>query len=224
MREIIAIFLINLINDIDNVLILAAVMRKYSAYRTHVILYTAIILTFSRTVMVGVIDSLTEVPGLRVVSGLVIIFLAFRLILSKNDGLYRTSLSLGIKTWIQMTFTLLLTDFSICWDSVIVTSELSTHLLSAAIGIFLSLMTVFTLFRTLPESIADSGWIQIIAAGLISHVAILDIAKDPILESALHQLDLLLVDTSITTAINMAAIAMTIGMMLLGTLRKIKQS
>lgn len=222
MREVIHIFFINLVNDIDNVLILVAVMRKYSFNQKSVILYTVFLLTFSRTVYVGAVDSLTAIPGLRLISGLVMIGLALRLVLFSNYGVNRSLPVSWIKFWIKMTLVLLFTDFSICLDNVIVTAELSSRLVTAAIGIFLSLLTVFVLLRLLPKSVVESGWIQIIAAGLISHIAILGIVKDPLLANKLTQLDQMLKGTDISKAIQIIAVDIAIIMIIIGILKKFR--
>lgn len=197
-----------------------AIIRKYSFHQKSVILFTVFLLTFSRTVYVGAVDSLTAIPGLRLISGLIMIGLALRLVLFTDFGLKRSRPLSWIRSWIKMSFVLLFTDFTICLDNVIVTAELSSHPITAAFGIFISLMTAFVLLRLLPESVAESGWIQIIAAGLISHIAFLGIVKDPLLADKLIRLDQMLKGTDISKAIQIIAVNIAIIMIIIGILKK----
>lgn len=60
MREIVRVFFINLVSDIDNMLILGTILRRYSYL--NVTFLAVIILTITRSFYVAVIDGLSQLP------------------------------------------------------------------------------------------------------------------------------------------------------------------
>lgn len=182
--DILKIYFINIINDLDNILIISAVIRKYGYQIKSLFFYIVLCLTISRTIYVMIIQYLAEIPGLRVIIGFILLCIAIRLACSiqedKEDIEARSNPRISIT---KMMLIVLATDFSVCLDSVMVTSGLSANLIFIMAGIFLSVSTVFYVLDYFSEIMAKTSLVQIIAGGLIAHIAILDMLKDPITEN-----------------------------------------
>lgn len=179
--DILKIYFMNMINDLDNILIISAVIRKYGYQIKSLFSYIVLCLTISRTIYVMIVQFLAEIPGLRIVIGFILLCIAIRLACSiQEDKGERSTPSISIT---KMMLIVLATDFSVCLDSVMVTSGLSTNLLFIMMGIFLSVSTVFYVLDYFSEIMARTSLVQILAGGLIAHIAILDMLEDPITEN-----------------------------------------
>ena len=178
MGDILKIYFMNVINDVDNLLILSAVIRKYGYQIKILFSYIVLCLTISRTMYVAIIQFLAEIPGLRVVMGIILLCIAVSLACStQKDNWARPIPSISIK---KMMLIILATDFSLCLDSVMITSELSTNLLFIMTGIFFSVSTVFFILDSISEIMTKTSLVQIIAGGLIAYISVLGMLKDPI--------------------------------------------
>lgn len=219
MSEIIKIFFMNAINDIDNVLIISAVIRKYGYSVKSLFPYIVLFLTFSRTIYVMVIDLVIEVPGLRLITGVIILFVAIRLAWSieKEKGI-RQIPSIPV---VKILLIVLATGFSVCLDSVMITSEISTNPFFAAVGIFLSISCVLIIFNLFSDILGKTSWIQIIAGGLIAHIAILSMVKDPITKNPLLFIEDLL-EIHIDKWINVFALDIALIIIVVGLVRRIQ--
>ncbi|WP_338469748.1 hypothetical protein R4Z10_13110 [Niallia sp. XMNu-256] len=149
MSDIIKVFFMNFINDLDNLLIITAIIRKYGYTVKTLFLYIVICLTVSRTVYVLIIHSFVDLPGLRLITGVIILCISIRLAWSfeKNK---RVKIIPNISA-LQMMLIVIATDFSICLDSVIITAELSSNPLFIAIGVLLSVSTLFYLYSSFTD-------------------------------------------------------------------------
>ncbi|MBA9029432.1 TerC family protein [Peribacillus huizhouensis] len=219
MSDILKIYLMNVINDIDNILIILAVIRKYHYQIKALFIYIVISLTISRTLYIMIIHSLSDIPGLRVIIGIVMLYIAIRLAWSIKK--VRKTRSIPTISTFQMLLIIIVTDFSICLDSIMITAELSSNILFIVIGIFLSISTIFIIINLFSEIIADTSWIQIIVNGLIAHVAILGIVKDPITKELLIFLEGFL-EIHINNWINVFALDIVIIIMFIGLIRRIQ--
>lgn len=211
----------NLINDIDNILIISAVIRKYGYQVKSLFSYIVLILTISRTVYVLVIQFLADIPGLRVITGIILLFMAVRLAFSAQENIDMRSDSHPRKSTIKMLLIVLVTDFSICMDSVMVTSELSHNPIFIMIGIFLSVSTVFIVFDFFSEIMTKTYLVQILAGGLIAHIAILDMLKDPITEQPILFLEDFF-KINIHNWYNMFAVDIALLVIFIGLMNRIK--
>ncbi|WP_139305737.1 hypothetical protein [Paenibacillus sp. GP183] len=167
----IKVFLLNLINDIDNGLILASLLKRFVLDRTRYVafaFYAALILTFTRTCYIFIEKNVAELPGLRLVSGIILLWISVKMAMSWPDS----PLSPLVKNFRTITATfkkeprdspvkhfvgsiihlfvlLIATDFAICLDTVIMTAELSNNAVEIVLGIFFSLFIVLLFFRPL---------------------------------------------------------------------------
>lgn len=216
--DIFKIFFMNCINDMDNVLIISAVIRKNGYQIRGLLTYIVLCLTISRTVYVLIIHSLVELPGLRSFTGLIILFIAFRLAWTP-EKYNRIKPNPNISAF-QMMFIVIATDFSVCLDSVIITAELSTNPLFIAFGIFLSVFTLFTLYHSF-SYVLGTPLIQVITSGLITHIAILSIVKDPLMKGPLLLTEYFF-KIHINNWINVFALDIAIILMIIGVMRIIQ--
>ncbi|WP_428911606.1 TerC family protein [Niallia sp. Krafla_26] len=219
MTDILKIFFMNFINDLDNLLIITTVIRKYGYTVKTLFIYIVVCLTLSRTLYVLVIHSLVDFPSLRFVTGMIILSLAVRLAWSiEKDKRVKIIPNISI---FQMMLIVMATDFSICLDSVIITSELSSNPSFIAIGIGLSVSTLFILYRSFTDLLGNTSWIQVIASGLIAHMAILSIVKDPITKTPLVFIEKYL-EIHMNNWINVFALDVAIIIMIMGVLRRMQ--
>ncbi len=177
MHEILRVFFINLISDIDNMLILGTILRKYSYL--NVTFLAVIVLTLTRSFYVAVVEGLSQLPFFHLLVGIILLFIAFKLVTRsiKGEELKREQRSAFLK--IKVLFLLAATDFLICLDSIIVIYEFSTHMVPVLVGIFCSLL-ISLHFLTLIEKLATNYfWINVVAGGFIAHNAVMVIVKEP---------------------------------------------
>jgi predicted tellurium resistance membrane protein TerC len=209
----------NSINDLDNLLIITTVIRKYGYIVKNLFHYIVICLTLSRTFYVLVIHSFVDFPSLRFFTGIIILCMAIRLAWSfEQDKRIKTIPTISV---FQMMLIVMATDFTICLDSVIISAELSTNPLFIAIGICLSVSTLFILYCSFTDILENASWIQVIASGLIAHIAILSIVKDPIAKTPLKFIENYL-DIQMNNWINVFALDVAIIIIMIGILRRIQ--
>ncbi|WP_458414256.1 TerC family protein [Schinkia sp. CFF1] len=215
------IYIMNVINDIDNFLIISAIIRKYGYQIRTLFLNIVVCLTLSRTLYVSIIQYLEDIPGFRVITGVILLYIAFRLaFLTPKDCGARNQPN---KTIVQMMLIILMTDFTICIDSVLITAELSTNPVFIMIGIFLSITTVFLLLDSFFYILTKSSIIQVIASGLIAHIAILGLLKDPITRIPVILIEDLF-EININNWINVFALDISILFIIIGLMKRIKRS
>jgi predicted tellurium resistance membrane protein TerC len=168
-----------------------------------------------------VINSLAEIPGLRVITGIIILWIAMRLAWTTNSVGIKNITYKPVKSLARILFIVIVTDFTVCLDSVMITSELSSNPFFILVGIFLSVATVFMLFFSYSEAIIGTSWIQIIASGLIAHIAILDIIRDPLTEKPIIMLENFF-EIEIHKWIHMFALDIAIIIVIIGIIKRIQ--
>ncbi|MGG1397049.1 tellurium resistance protein TerC [Bacillus salipaludis] len=218
LMDIVKIYFMNLINDIDNILILSTVIRKYGYQVKSLFGYIVLSLTVTRTMYVMVIQTLAQLPGLRIFTGIILLFIAFRLAWSMEQKDVRPIPSIS---FFKMMLIILATDFSVCLDSVMITAEISSNPLFIFIGIFLSVATIFIVFISFSKILGNTSWIQVIASGLIAHIAILGIARDSLSEHPLKFFEKFL-EIHINNWINVFALDIAIFIIIFGVIRRLQ--
>lgn len=224
-QSIIHIFLLNLLNDIDNVLIIAALIRKYEIERHVKAIYSLTALTLSRFFYVMAAQQLSELPGLRLISAAFILWSALRMIHALNNESHPNQRKSKKKYAIpRMVTAVVATDFVICLDNILMTAQLSKQPIEILVGIFLSLFIVFMLFGAFSEIFNTYAWVQIIAAGLMSQVAVLSLARDPLIKAGLTEIKPIidLENAAQWFNINIFAMDVAILIIIIGILRFMK--
>ncbi|MEK5520492.1 TerC family protein [Heyndrickxia sp. FSL W8-0423] len=219
MHEFFKVFFINLVCDIDNMLILGAILRRHSYL--NMTIPAAIVLTFMRTVYVILInEGLSGIPLFQLLTGLVLLFIAFKVVtmtISGEDLLSRSTRS--PKSKVNVLLLLMGTDFLISLDSVFVISGISQTIFPVATGIFGSLM-ISLLFMSIIIRLAKAFfWINIIAGGFIAQNAMIGMSKDPWLADWISQINQSFPNVNI---VNIAANGAVILIVVIGVYSYIK--
>jgi predicted tellurium resistance membrane protein TerC len=209
----------NFINDIDNILIIAAVIRKNGFQIKSLLPYIVLCLTITRTLYVMVIHSLLHIPGLRVTTGILLLCMAIRSAWTINSANRTTSTP--AKSIIRIMLLVIVTDFAVCLDSVTISAELSSNLFFILVGIFLSVATVFIIFDSFSEVLANTSWIQIIASGLIGHMTVLSMVKDPVTENLISFIEWIL-EVDIERWINVFSLDIAIIIVIIGIMKRLQ--
>ncbi|MGE6258076.1 TerC family protein [Heyndrickxia sporothermodurans] len=190
MKSVIQLALLNLLNDIDNILIIASLLRKnlYEQYPRALFIvkiFAIIMLSASRTLYVSIIQTIIDFPGLHLITGLIVLFIGVRLALTAQPNEENRLLGLGKDAppipIHRMLLIILLTDFVISLDTVIITAELSNNIFQTLFVLFFSLVVVFVLLPFLTTIINTFFWLQIIAGGILVQISVHAIAKEPFL-------------------------------------------
>jgi predicted tellurium resistance membrane protein TerC len=180
MGEFSKVFFLNLISDIDNMLILGTILRRYSFL--NIIIPAVIVLTIMRTIYVFLVNGISNIPMFHLLLGIILLFVAFKLVRRsiKEENLPRRSNS---SAYLKVKVLLLLaaSDFLICLDSIIVISGISQHMGPVTIGIFCSLLFSLLFLPLIVKLAANFFWVNIIAGGFIAQNAVIGMANDPVL-------------------------------------------
>lgn len=231
MQSIIQLTLLILINDIDNILIFAALLRRhcYDDYPKAMFLVKLMAITFltiSRSLSVAAVQFLTALPGFHLITGVVVLWIGIRMALAAGHIEGRQPYSTGIghppTPLYQMIFIILLTDFVISIDTVILTAELAQNLFQAVISLSLSLFIIFSLLSALSKIVHTVFWLQIIAGGILAQVSVLTMAKEPSILNGLDRLQHYFKNVNAENITHMIAIDAAIIVVLLGVIRLIK--
>ncbi|MBD8004501.1 TerC family protein [Bacillus norwichensis] len=211
-QDFLQVFFMTMVSDIDNMLILGAILRRHSNFK--VPFFAAVLLTFTRTLYVGVVEGLSDVPLFHVLTGFILLVISYKLVTKLIYGVDRVrparySRSLFHK--IRILAALAATDFLICWDGVLIISNISDHIPTISLGIFCSLLIALYFLRLIVKLAAAIPWINVIAGGFIAQNAITSIAKDPWMEGWIHFADSLVPQVNIVnTAANGAVIIIVV--------------
>ncbi|MEH7095562.1 TerC family protein [Neobacillus vireti] len=218
MTEVAKVFFITLVSDIDNLLILGTILRRYTHLK--ITLPAIIVLTLSRAIYVIIIKSILGVPMLQLSMGIILLLIAFKLVRKSIDGEPLTRpFNQSIFLKIKVLSILAATDFLICLDSVVIIVGISQHVEAVTLGIFSSLL-VSLLFLPFVVKLATSFfWINIIAGAFIAQNAVIGMLKDPILAGWLSTINKLFPHTNV---INMTANGAIIIFIVIGVYSYIK--
>ncbi|PWA09038.1 hypothetical protein DCC39_13810 [Pueribacillus theae] len=231
MQSIIQLTLLILINDIDNVLIFAALLRKhcYDDYPKAMFLVKSmaiVLLTVTRSFSVAAVQFLTSLPGFHLITGVVVLWIGIRMALAAGgiEGRHPFSTGKGHPPTplYQMIFIILLTDFAISIDTVILAAGLAENLFQAVVSLSLSLFIIFSLLSALSRIVHTVFWLQIIAGGILAQVSVLTMAKEPSILHGLDRLQHYFRDVNTENITHMLAIDAAIIVVLLGVIRLIK--
>ncbi|KMY51446.1 TerC family protein [Peribacillus loiseleuriae] len=209
MQEFFKIFFINLICDIDNMLILGTILRNHSCL--HLTIPAAMLLTFTRTIYVILIDRLSYVPMLQMLMGIILLFIAYKVVTTliwEEDQYSHSTRSTNSK--VKVLLLLAATDFLISLDNVIVISRISQHVVPVIIGIFCGLLISLFFLPLIIKLVKTFFWINIIAGGFITLNAINSIVNDPKLANWIDYINYLFPNANIVNLVTNGAVILTI--------------
>ncbi|KRG12051.1 TerC family protein [Lederbergia galactosidilytica] len=178
MNEIIKVFFITFISDLDNFIILGAIIRKHP--QVNIVLPAAVVLTCARSLYIVVMDTLLTMPVIHVIMGMILLFIALKLVTkSFTNETFSPPFNRSISIRVKVLLLLAATDFLICLDSVVIISELSENMSMAIIGIFLSLLVSLCFLPFIIKIASKFAWINIIAGAFIAQTAVIGMIGDP---------------------------------------------
>lgn len=184
-ESILYIFLLFLLSDLVNLLIIAALLKKYVYKPRWILVGSFLILTISRTFYFILEPTLYEWPGARLFSGIVLLVIAVYL-MKKINSLNQSDLTL--KSTFLILLVVFVTDFSICFENIVITAHLSNNFLEVVIGIFVGLICAFSFLRFFYKLLNTIPFFTIIVAGFLVEAAFMGIYRDPLFQSGLNLL------------------------------------
>lgn len=211
MQEFLSVFFITFISDIDNLLILGAILRKHSYFK--IVIPAVVLLTLTRTLYIFLIDSLSTLPLIQLLMGIILLYFAFKL---ATRPVILEPIRPDYSIWSRLKVLLLIvgTDFLIGMDSVMIISGISEKQMSLMLAIFSSLLISFFFLPFIIKMAVKFSWITIIAGGFIAKSAVTSIIKDPLLEDCVDYFELLFPKVNILSIFSsgVALIIVVIGL------------
>lgn len=179
MQDWFIIFMYNLLTNMDNAIMIQLSLHKYSL-RLIFKFYLFVLLCFLRIFYIACIQAWSNVPYINVVTALIMFFFSIRMILpKKNMRRYFTFL------WIFSSIAVL--DLVMSIDSILLTARLSDNLILIALSVLPALCLIFLFSSKMEEFIAKMPWIEVVIAGLLAQLAILQLKKEPGILQLLHE-------------------------------------
>lgn len=210
MQDLIQIFLLNLITGIDNLFVIGAILRRSPCSRWQAVFCISGLVSISRTLCVLSFQSLFVFPGLKLASGLITLFISFRMIQSAR----RRSISL-----VYVLLLVITTDVTISLDSIIATASISNSVLPIFFGIFFSMVCLLILLQFAEKILMQTAWVQIFVAGMIAQIAIHEMMKDRLFLNGSGLLQTILTDIEYGQILS---VAMGLGVIGFGIYNQLK--
>lgn len=172
MFDIIKVFLISFITDLDNIVIYSSIIMRKPPLLFTLLLIS--LLSINRVIYVSFFHTIDSIPGLDFIIGLIILLIAVKMSTKEVEVSNKRSPSP-----LKLIFTIVVLDMFLAVDGVILTAEVSDENFFIFVGIFISLMLlmlctpiIFTLLQFFP-------WFYLIAGTFISFTAMEKITNDP---------------------------------------------
>ncbi|MEB3104107.1 TerC family protein [Ferviditalea candida] len=215
-------FLLFLFNNVINLLIITSFARKYTFKPREVLIYSVLMLTISRTFYFVMAPKLAETHGLQLISGIFLLIFVIHMITKQRKKVDHSDLP-RIPV-IVMLFIAFATDYSICFENIRITAQLSNNFLEVAFGLLLSLIGVFILFRIFTELFMRISFFAYIASGLLAEVSIMGMHRDPLFQKGLQSLQVVSenIPGFINRHISILAIDVAILIMIIGIVNQLK--
>ena len=212
------ILIVGLISDIDNVVILSALLSKH--YFKGIQLYTILLLSASRTVYIFTLGKFINLPGFHLVTGMVILWLSLRLALyDTRPSKKRTTQS---KRQIIQTLLLILgTDLLLSMDSLITVSQISKNLVLIFFGLLIGLAILLFYFPVIFKLIQVFPWLTLFISSFMAHIGAQALMRDPMVHEKVIAINLMYPRLHID---NLVADFSMIVILLLGLVFKLKAS
>lgn len=176
MNQFLHVFFVNLVTGIDNVVIIGGLVRKSYHPRWLIILYSAVLLTISRTGFIFTFHSVTHLTGLRLILGCTVLWIAIKMAMIDSEQTRRKYPLLPILLLITMT------DLALSFDNILSISVVSHDIFKISSGVFFSTLLLLLLLPVTQAAFIHVPWLRILVAGLITQLSVELIAYDPILQ------------------------------------------
>jgi YjbE family integral membrane protein len=193
--SLVRIVIINLILSGDNAVVIGmAAHRLPAAQRRMAILFGGIVATVLRVVLTAVAAILLQIPGLQIVGGALLIWIAFKLLKEEEES------KEGIKAAINMRdaiVTILVADFIMSIDNVLgVAAASEGNLKLLLFGLALSMAIVMWMGSLVSELINRFWWLSYLGAAVIAWTGAVMLFEDPVVAHRAEWLSAPIVYTS----------------------------
>jgi YjbE family integral membrane protein len=189
------IIIINLILSGDNAVVIGmAAHRLPHQQRRMAILFGGIVATILRAILTAVAALLLQIAGLQVVGGMLLIWIAFKLLKEEEES------SEGIKIAVTMReaiVTILIADLIMSLDNVIAVAAASEGNLKLLLfGLILSMAIVMWMGGLVANLINRFWWLSYLGAAVIAWTGAVMIFEDPLVAHRAEWLSSAIVYTS----------------------------
>lgn len=174
MKPFIAIFLINVLTSIDNVIVVGGIASRYR-YLVPISLASTVVITVCRTLVIMGIGRITAWPGFRFMLGAAVFIVALQLANARADGNREN------QSFWRVLLLVVVTDMALSVDNVLSISMISKNPIVVASSVFLSLLPLLLLLPIIVRTMDQVIWLRILAAGFVAELAIDSITDDPLI-------------------------------------------
>lgn len=172
MHPFFSIFILNLLTSMDNAIVLSGIAKQHKNLLAIGFL-SSVVITVCRTALIMGVASVSNLPGLRLTLGIIVLFVALNLANVKTN-VERD----GVSFW-HVLLMVVVTDLALSVDNILSLAVLSKNLFVVASSVFLSLLPLLMLLPTIVRTMERVVWLRVFAAGFVAELAIDSITDDP---------------------------------------------
>ncbi|MEH7306906.1 TerC family protein [Neobacillus drentensis] len=196
MTDFLKVFLITLVSDIDNMLILGTILHRYTYL--NLTIPAIMVLTLTRTIYVVIVNRITDFPMFHLLMGIVLLIIAFKLVRTSINGEPVRKPARG-SYYLKAKVLLLIaaTDLLICMDSIMIISGITQQFKDIILGIFCSLLISIVFLPLIVNLASTFFWINIIAGAFIAQNSVIGILNDPLLAGPVQAINKLFPETEL---------------------------
>lgn len=165
------IFIYNLFTNVDNAIMIQNSLNRYSL-RSKFKLYLLGLLCLLRIIYIACVQSSYRIPYINLATAAIMLFFAIRMVLPKNQMRKHFSL-----LWIYSSVASL--DLVMSIDSILLSARLSDNVAFIATGVLPALLLLFFFSSKMEMFFFKMPWLEIVIAGLLAQLAVLQIKKEP---------------------------------------------
>ncbi|MDG5787256.1 hypothetical protein QA612_07100 [Evansella sp. AB-P1] len=178
MGEFAEIFIISIITDLDNIVIYTSILMRNPTVLLAGLL--ALFLALNRTLYVSLVQEITQIPGINIFIGIIILFIALKMTTKQIDLFENRFPSI-----IKVVGTILILDFFLALDGILLISTVTETKYNVFIGIFISLLILLLFSPMVFFILKFFPYFYIIAASFIGYTAIDKIVSDELIQKSL---------------------------------------
>ncbi|MDQ0255687.1 putative tellurium resistance membrane protein TerC [Evansella vedderi] len=173
MAELLKVFLISFVSDLDNIIVYVSILKRYASSFLVVLVITAI-LTINRTFSVSLIHYLYTIPWVEFSIGVILLIIAFKMASKQTEFVS----SKRISSLPKVLFTIIALDLVLSIDNVLIVSELSRTPAIIYGGIGLSLFLLFMFSSYVFQFVKFFPWAFVVVAAFIGYTAMENMIKN----------------------------------------------
>ncbi len=158
------------------------------------------------------------------VSGMLIVTMAFHLVWNGPDNdIFREHVLTSLLSLFRLMAVVVITDFVICLDNIIVISQFSSNIILISLAIAITLTVVFSFIHLLAGWLNYFPWLQIVISGFMTQIAFLGMAKDPLLKDRLNLIRKSFHNMTSINLMDVISIDAAVFVIIIGLLRRNKK-